>query len=239
MHQFTPRPDSFGEIRKKIIIMMLIIFGGIVFIVLFVPSFISDTVSSDQPTTWPYVLILSSGAMGYSLFIGLKRQKKNFESYVLKITDVAVVREAIHVPVITIPKAAVREIIKNANGSFTIIGESRINAIGVPAQIENPDVLERLLNEIKPVQVRASRTWLERLFIPLSFSGVALMMITFLASNKIIVLSSGLACVVFLTYSMIVTQRSKNVDTKTKRGSLIVILPLLAVIAAMIMKLRS
>jgi hypothetical protein len=239
MQQFTPRPNSFGEIRKKIVIIMLIIFIGLVFTVLVVPQFFSGTNSTDGPTTWPYVIILLAAVMGFSIFNALKRQQANFESFKLKITDEAIVREAIHVPVITIPKTAVREIIKNANGSFTIIGDSRLNAIGVPAQISDPELLERLLNEIKPAQVRTARSWLERLFIPISFSGVALMMTTFIASNKIIVLTSGLACVAILTYSLIVIQRSKNVDTRTKRGSLVVILPLLAVIAVIVMKLMS
>lgn len=239
MHQFTPRPDSFKEIRKKIIVMMLIILSGIVFIVLVVPVILSDKNSSDDPTTWPYVLVLLTGVMGFSVFNALKRQKANFESYVLKITDEALVREAINVPTITLPKTEVREIIKNANGSFTIVGERRINAIGVPPQIDNPEKLEQLLNEIKTVNVKASRSWLERLLIPISLSGAALMMTTFLASNKIIVFASGLTVVVILVYSMIVIHQSKNIDQRIKRMNFIMIVPLLAVIAAIILKLMS
>lgn len=237
--QFTPRPNSFGEIRKKIIVMMSIIFGGIIFIVLVVPYLLSDKSSTDGPTTWPYVIVLLVAVMVFSLFKGLKRQQANFESYVLKITVEALIREAIHFPTITLLKKDVREIIKNANGSFTIKGDSRLNAIGVPAQIANLEMLEQLLNEINPVKVKTSPSWLEKLSIPISFSGVALMMTTFLASNKIVVLVSGLACIALLSYSQFVVYQSKNIDVQTKRRSFMIILPLLAVIAAMVAKLMS
>ena len=93
MQQFTPRPNSFGEIRKKIIVMMSIIFGGIIFIVMVVPYLLSDKSLTHGPTTWPYAIVLLVAIMGYSLFKGLKRQQANFESYILKITDEALVRE--------------------------------------------------------------------------------------------------------------------------------------------------
>lgn len=239
MQQFTPRPNSFGEIRKRAIITMAIIFVGIIFFVLILPQLVTETASTDDPSTWPYLILILLVAFGYATFKGLKRQQANFESYVLKITDECIVREAIHVPVITIPKTAVSEIIKNSNGSFTIVGDSRLNAIGVPAQIANPELLEQLLNEIKPLKIKTSPSWLEKLSIPISFSGIALMMTTFLASNKIVVLVSGLACIALLGYSQFVIYRSKNIDRQTKRSSFLFLLPLLAVIAAMVVKLRG
>jgi hypothetical protein len=238
MKEFTTKPNSFEEIRKKLIVRMSIIFGFIL-IAVFVFHMMSSSESDEgTPATWPYIFGFLVVVMIYSLARGVKKQKVTFEGYTLKITEDSITREVLNIPTIVLHKKDVREIIKSAEGGFSIVGDSKISAIGVPAQINNYEELERILQEIKPIQVRISKLWAEYLQIPIVFLGIGSMFLCLLASNKIVVGVSGLAFIFLMVYSFTIIQMSKNVEKRTKRLSFMLFFPLITVIAAMINKLN-
>lgn len=81
-----------------------------------------------------------------------------FESFQLTITEDAVIREQLYTPTITIPRNRINEIFRTGAGVICIVGDSKLNAIGVPAQIENRDGLEHALAEIKPIVSKSQWT---------------------------------------------------------------------------------
>ena len=158
MQQFTVRPSSFKEIQNKIIKIVAFLFGGILFFVVVLPTLMSDDPSSDH--TLPYMIVLFGCVSVFSIWNGMKRQKALFESFKLIIDDEKITRERMNTPVIVIYKKDVQRIIKTSAGAFCIEGDSKLNAIGIPSQIDNYELLEKTLNEIKPLTVRTKRTFL-------------------------------------------------------------------------------
>jgi hypothetical protein len=226
MKAFTPRPDSFIEIQKKTVPKMLAIFGGLFLIAVVVPALVKD-----DPNRWssmPVIFFAFVAITGFALYTTLQRQRKSFETYRLTIDDEKLIREQFNTPSITIFKKDVLEIIKNANGSFTVIGPNSLNAIGIPAQIDNYHELERSLLEIKILRVKTDESIAEKLFVPVSLSGAVLIAVTTLTKNPTVNLVCSLLIVMIMLGGMLVILMTRNIDKRTKRLSLIFLIPILS-----------
>lgn len=217
MQQFTIRPDSFKEIQNKIIKIVAFLFGGILFLVVILPTLMSDDASYDR--TLPYMIVLFGGVSVFSIRNGMKRQKKLFESFKLIIDDEKVTRERLNTPVIVIYRKDVQRIIKTSSGAFCIEGDSKLNAIGIPSQIDNYDLLEKTLNDIKPLTVHTKKTFLEQMTIPILLIVPLLFLGHFYVTDKIVSIVCGVLVVLVLGFSFYISVTNKNIDKKTKRIS--------------------
>ena len=159
-----------------------------------------------------------------------------YESFRLTITQDEVIREQFNTPNITIPRNSVKEIIKVKNGVIAIIGESKLNAIVVPAQVEQPEELERLLSEITPITVKTVTPWPQKLMLPAMLTGMLLLFGGLTAENILLFSVSGLGVLALLIAGFIVIQRGKNFDRRMKRTSYIILVPFLSILAMIIMK---
>src|SRR5687768_15679728 len=157
MRHFTTIKDRFHEVRKKILIAIISVYGVAVFIVLFI--FSSSKTEIDN--SWIFTLMLIAPVLAFTTYRNIKRQKKIFETYRLSITDDAVIREQDNTPTITISKNTIKKIIRTTAGMYCVIGESQFNAIVIPAQIEDRDDLHQVLSEIMPITAKKSGTALQ------------------------------------------------------------------------------
>ena len=236
MEQFNIKQDWFKEYRRAIIIkaasfILLAILGGLA-ISYFVINRQHDEVNI-YPIVIPMVLVMSI----FGVYQGIKRQRKIFDGYRLTIDNNSITREQYNTPTITIPLADISEISKHPKGSFTIKGNSTINAIYIPTHIENYEKLEQLLSEIKPVSYKDKKTLLQKFEGLLIILTIGLMVVVFLINDKIIVGICGTLLLMFLGYSLFVTQKSKNVDKKTKKGMWMVIVVMVSIILIMYAKI--
>jgi hypothetical protein len=230
------KPDGFKEIRKQILAKSIPL-GVVALIVgLGIPSFNSNN-QTDQASVLPIVIPICLGALAFGLYKGVNRQKKLFQSYVLTITENEIIREQSNTPSINISHSDITSISKNANGSFKIKGKSAQDVIGVAAQIDNYEQLERSLSQIRILEIKSKSSFEQKLIFPLALATLGLMATVYLATNKIIVGLSGAIMVGLLSWSFIQIQRNKNIDIKTKRGSYWIILVLFSIIAVTITKL--
>jgi len=175
--------------------------------------------------------------IAYGLNRGMKQQQKIFNSYVLTIDEGYIIREQLNTPTISIAFYEISEIAKYSNGNLTIKGNSSINTIVAPVQIENFDRLEELLNSIKPILLKTKETLIIKYRGILPFLTIGLMIAVFVLKNKIIVGISGVILLTVLVYSFIEIQRSKNVDKKTKNKTWWLILVFAAIIGNMYLKI--
>jgi len=228
MQQFTVRPGSFKEVQGKIIKIVAFLFGGILFFVVGLPVLISDDPSNVG--TLPYMIVLFGGASVFGLWRSMKRQKALFESFKLIIDDEKITRERLNTPVIVIYKKDVKQIIKASAGTFCIEGDSKLNAIVIPSQIENYDQLQQTLNEIKPLTVYTKKNFIEKMFIPIVLSIAALFVGHFYVSNKVVSVISGIVLVLVLGASFYVSVTNKNIDKRTKMVSYFSLLVLALVV---------
>ena len=122
-------------------------------------------------------------------------------------------------PVIVIYRKDVQRIIKTSSGTFCIEGNSKLNAIAIPSQIDNHELLEKTLNEIKPVTVHLKKAFSEQMIIPILLIVILLFFGHFYMTNKIVSIACGILLVLVLGFSFYVSVTNKNIDTRTKRVS--------------------
>ncbi len=238
MEQFKIRKDGFKEIRKAMLIKaipisLLATFGGLA-----ISHFNTNAQQSDI-NVFPFVIPLVLGALAFGLYRGVNRQKEIFDSYILTIDDNGITREQHNTPTISISNADLKEIIKNSNGSFTIKGNSTVNVIGVPSQIDDYKKLEKLLSEIRQILSKNSEPFLQKYRGLLSILTIGLMAAVYISKNKIIVGVCGTVLISALGYSFFEVQRSKNIDSKTKKGMWWLIFVTASIIGVMYFKLTG
>ncbi|MBK9568176.1 MAG: hypothetical protein IPO37_24375 [Saprospiraceae bacterium] len=179
------------------------------------------------------------GALAFGLYRGVNRQKEIFDSYRLTLDNNAITREQHKTPTITISNTDVIEIVKNSNGSFTLKGNSPVNVIGVPSQIDDYEKLEKSLAEIRKISLKSSEPFLQKFSVLLSILTIGLMSAVYISKDKIIVGVSETILLLVLGYSFFEIQRSKNIDSKTQKGMWWLILVTVSFIGVMYYKLTG
>lgn len=231
MKEFRIRENGFKEIKKRLIVTMSIMFSAIFLIVILLPAVMSE--APERFNTLPYLIVMFVGISVFSIWTSIKKQRPLFESFVLRIDDEKVVREKLNTPTLSINRNDITKITKHANGSFSVQGKSKLNPIIIPTQIEDYQLLESMLTQLKLVTVLTSKNFVEKMFIPISLSGAVLMGITYISKNETIILICSILIVSILSASLVLTQMNKNIDKKTKRLGWLVLIPL-AVFVSMI-----
>ncbi|MFY0602069.1 MAG: hypothetical protein JXR03_20510 [Cyclobacteriaceae bacterium] len=234
--QFKIKENGFNEIRKKMILRVIPIaliagLGGLA---------ISHFNTGGQSSGISSLLIglpVILGAMAFGLVKGIKRQKNIFNSYTLIINETEIIRQQNLTPDIIIPIREIKEIIKNKEGAFAIKRENSSDAIGIPIQIEKIEELEIRLSSLKEITESDKKSLIQKFPWALPLATVGLMMIVYISTNKLHVGLSGATLTIGLTYSLIIGQKSKHVDRKTKRGMWLTLLILCSVIAITYSKL--
>lgn len=238
MEQFKIRQNGFKEIRKAMLIKaipisLLAVIGGISI------SYFNTNVQQSEVNVYPFVIPLGLAALAFGLYRGVNRQKEIFDSYILTIDDNGITREQHNTPTITISKADISEIIKNSNRSITIKGDSKVNVISIPSQIDNYERLEKLLLEIKQISLKASEPFFQKFRGLLSVLTIGLMAAVYISKDKIIVGVCGTILLVVFGYSFFEVQRSKNIDSKTKKSIWWLLLVIASIICVMYFKLTG
>lgn len=227
--QFRPRPNSFTEIKKKVLlrtvpILILSMATGIV--IAHANTTHSD---NDDINVLPFVIPIVALYIFYNIYKILGKQKELFESYTLTVDETSITREQKGMPTITLSKWEIKAIDKLENGSIVIRGQNRLDCICVPAQLEDNATVEALLNSFSPVTSK-SVSLVQQYAIPIMIIGIGLLAAVFLLKDKILVSVSGVIVVGLLLWTLYVGLKSKNVDQKSKRGVLWVGVIVLAII---------
>lgn len=234
--QYQIKENGFDEIKKKIIlrvvpIALIAMIGGLT-----INHFTTNGQSSNMnvlPFLIPFIIVI----MALGIRKAVKRQKDIFNSYKLIIDNQKIIRQQHLTPDIEIPLEEIKEIIKNKNGTFIIKGEKLSNTISIPSQLEKIDEVEVKLAEITKIIQNDKKPFLQRFFWVIPILTVGLLMIVYISENKILVGFSTIVLILGAIYSLISTQRSKHVDSKTKKGIWFIILVLFSVITVSYIKL--
>ena len=217
-------------------IVLLLIMGGVYF-------YIFTEQSGGRVMNTNYVVIFFAvfgGMMLFSSYRGLKKQKLFLENYKLTIEDNVITREQPNTEELTIYFHEVKEIYRNKQGGFSIRGFDKTDIINIPEQIENYMELETLLDQIKPITTESVVTpRLQKLKPLVSLLGFVSMIITYAASNKILVGICGTLATISICWNIYETRISKNVDKRAKSMVWLSAVVVLVIIFTMITKLRA
>lgn len=236
MQVFKLRKNGFAEIQRKILLrsipMLLIAGAGGIAI-----SSSNSKQNNNDVNVLPIIIPIMTVTLGFGLYRGVSRQRSLFESYTLTITSDFITREQLNTPTISIYFNDIKEITKHKNGNFTIKGRKSVDLIGIPAQIDDYSQLEATLQAIQPIAVKDKIPLLEKYQSLTGLITIGLMVCVYTVNDKIIVGLSGSALLALMVWSFIEIRRSKNIDSKTKRGFWVILLVLTSVIMVMIYKL--
>jgi hypothetical protein len=232
------KPGGFKEIRKQILlrtlpVMVLSMTAGVVM------SSINSKSSTNGLQFFLFLIPFLILIGGTGIYRALKRQKALWDSYTLSFAGNVVIREQLNTPVIMIPFNEITAITKLKIGTICIRGKKPADLIMVPAQVENYEQLESTLQQVMPVTIKTSATPAAKFGWLIGLLSLGLMFTVYTVSNKMVVAISGTALVALMCWSIIKTQRNKNIDSKTKRSMWWVIIVLLSVILIMITKLTA
>jgi hypothetical protein len=235
---FTIRTNGFNEIKKQLIIkslpLLLISMSFGLAIVFF-----NTKDKQNLITILPFMIPILLFALGYGIFIGIKRQKMLFQTYKLIFTENNVIREQINTPSINIQFIDIKSISKDKKGGFTIKGKKATETILIPAQIDNYENLELLFNKIKPIEKFNQLSFDEKYKIPTTILILFCMATVYISFNKILVGICGLIVSGLLIRSFIKIINNNNIDNKTKRIGYYSLLVLASIVAVTIMKVTS
>lgn len=238
MHHFHTQKERFNEFRKVFLLRAILLLA--VWIPAGLVLFTLGPIGQEMDMT-PVLLTLpiavAAGALG--IFIAMKRQKQSFETYRLTLDANGITRETFNTPTISLPLSDIREIVKHRNSSFSIRGKSRLEQIGIPAQIGDYEKLEQLLQEIMPITVKSQ---LPHFHTPigqalLGIITLGLMAAVYLSENSIVVEVSGTIILGILAFSLFTIQNDKNTDQRTKNLSWFVLLVMVFILSIMYTKL--
>ena len=234
MQVFKIREDGFKEIQKLVLTrtipLLLITFTAALFLLPKKP---------DAPNILPFYIPVVILMVSISIYRGIKRRKKIFDSYTLTITNNLVTREQFNTATISIYFNDIIEIARHKNGGFSIKGKDAADLIGIPAQVANYAQLEAALQAIQPIVVKDKVPFLQKYPAVIGLVTIGLMVCVYRVNNKIIVGLAGSLLVTLMIWSLVKIQSSKNVDSRTKKSAWIVLIVLASVIGVMILKLTG
>lgn len=107
-------------------------------------------------TVYRIALAICVGILLAIYFVGWQRLKRIYRSYTLTISGNVIMREQVNAPTIALSFTEVNEIAKYPNGSYVVKGKTDSEVIEIPKHIADTFTLERALNEIRPMVLKAS-----------------------------------------------------------------------------------
>jgi hypothetical protein len=209
MYQFEIRKDSIKEVKKsiliKLIVLSLFLLGGVSYSYFKNPNI--------------YVLLIIITIMLYGTISGYNKAVNQqiilYDSYILTIDSESIKREQYDTPDVIIKTSDISRIIKNRNGSYSIKGNSRRNTIEVPSQIEDYERFENVLSGIKQISKKTGIQFEDLGIILVVCSFVAL----YITRDKIITVVCAAIVFIAYSYSFFINQQNQNIDSTTKKRS--------------------
>ncbi len=238
MHQFKITQEGLTDIRKKGLMRSLPILGIIMMMMIWMFTDNSDGRAMDLNIVLiviPVLLIF----IAFSGYKAINRQMVLLKSYTLFISETSLKREQFNTPPIEIIYPEVTEITKAIGGGFIVKGKRTEDIILIPQQIEQPIELEQLLNNIKTVNVKVTKSFLEKYALLSPIITIGLMITFYTVENKIVFGTSGILLVVLLLWGLYKIQVGKNYDRKTKRFSWVSLIVIASIITSLIYKIGA
>lgn len=231
MTQYKNTPGGFTPVRKRLInraipVSLIAIAGG---------SIISSFEEENPVNHW-YVLTIAafflSGIMIYSINRAIKIQRDIYNSYLLTIDADNLSRRQSGLAPLTIPFNEITEITEDEYG-LLVKGSIKQRQLVIPVSVENYAAIREQLQSASPLSLAGPKTLLQKNQLPVALVSVGLMAVTYISSNKTVIIVSGTVLIILMAASLYQVQASALVDKHTRLQSwwiLIVIVSTIAVI---------
>jgi hypothetical protein len=231
--KFKNNPERFIEFRKKIIGRIAISIPLMLLI-----SFVINW-NSGVAFDWTTAAIILPVII-FGIYKGIAMNKKIFDSYELTLDGHSITRKQDGTPDISISYSDITSVTKNFNGSITVKGKSALNAIGIFAQIENPERITGLLAAIIPITEKTNKQpFFEKYNMVISVIFALAFMAIYVSNNKIVVAICGTLTIISFVAGFIILGKTKNVHKSVKWGIWFYPFVLLSLLVMMYYKLSA
>lgn len=235
MTVFKTHPDGFAIIRKQTLrrTIPVILVALVIFVVINIRT--SGTSKELYPLLIAAPLLLF--VIGRSVYTGLKRRRRLFDSFTIEIDEDTVTRTQADTPALSLNRLEITSVSKDRQGIITIRGMDKQDLIVVPADMDRQEEMEAALARIIAFSEQQPRPLGEYYGWIATVVAIGLMVAVNIVENKIIVLVSGILLIGLLTWSLLAVYRNKNVSNRYKRSSWVVLLVIASVIISILTKL--
>jgi hypothetical protein len=236
MHTFILTPKAVEDCIKKIQRRIWPI-TGVSLILLIVFKFWDFFTGGTFDSSGIFFVFLMAIIFVWTDFRVRKSTRHTLSTFRLIVDEDSIIRESGTMPRIAIRKDEVSYIVKGIDGSYVVAGGSTLNAINIPAGIDQPELLDQLLSGIRPMVSKGQLPSMIKYGLPaLTVLGIIGMGSVFLEDALLSVIGMSFTCLFFVVVFAVI-QRSKNVERRIKRTSYIMFIPLLSFLAVIISKL--
>jgi hypothetical protein len=217
MQQYKISEESYKKFRKRWITIGIPVISCIAAIGIVVA--IDSRAGEDGLNTLPFAIPLLVLVFSFSIYRGLKRQKRLLMSYTLTISESDVTREQFNTPTLTINFMEIKEILKSKKGGFIIKGRTRTDVIYVPYLISDAAALEEELGKFALVTTYVQETRKKALGLTLALLSLVAFFALILTDNKTIAVISGLLVIGLFGVRFFQLATNKSIPTSMKRRS--------------------
>ena len=215
MHQYKISEERYKKFRKRwtnIVIPVTICAAAIGVVV---TSY--SRVGGSGLDTLPFVIPFLVALFSFSIYRGLKKQRRLLMSYTLTVSDSDITREQFNTPTLVINFMEIKEILKSKKGGFIVKGRSRTDVIYIPYLINDAASLEDELGKFAPITTYVQESQKKVIGISLMLLSLAAFFTLSLTNSKLIAIISGIVVIVLFSLRFFQQITNKSLPTSMKR----------------------
>lgn len=200
MHTFTFNMSRIGELRKKVLLRYILVFGVVWASVLVTEYIKSGDNKYNNTTVWPLFVVMPL-VIAFSYWRGMKGISKSFETLTVEFTDDAIRYKNYRIDY-TIRYAEITDIVQLTDGSLSVRTGNRFKSFVFYPQMHNFDELRSLLANIKPLSTNTLTAQLVKYRLLIGLLVAVGCMVVVASDNKTVLLLVGVPTVASLLYSV-------------------------------------
>ena len=237
-------PEGYTTARNRVLRLTGVIFAGTILFTLvlaykmFGQTWHRDSIGSLLPAV--VAVLIVCGALASGLRKGLKQNQESWDSFELVIGDDFAIRRKKNFPELEIQRHEVTRIRESTTGLYL---ETKVkdHTIGIPRALNDYEDAKERLSRWMPLVHEQPRGWTAptRWMWMYPVFMLAICAVFFLSGTKWVIVATGVPLILALSVGIWLIQRSVQFSTQIKRQSLVVVLPLLAIIVKLILAIRN
>ncbi len=236
MHIFRLDPQKFGAFKRKTTLKSLVLFPAYIVIAYIIQQNSPQKESDSNLLYYLTGTLFITGAI--SLYNTRKQLGKMEALYRLKLNETHIILQQFRFNEIQILKTEIAGIYALPKGGFKLTAREVQKSLTIHPCIEREDELKTLLEGFAPIQPLPANQKQKALFqYAMAILVVLGMMAAFFIENPWIAVPGGLLAAGYMVYAFLLIRKSKMIGNEIKQKSWWLILPLMALLAAVYAKL--
>ena len=226
MKAYTLEPSGFVTVKRQIIVRTIILGTIAGSISLYVVSMRSSL------AVLAVTALVGATAGSFGVFQAIRKQRQGWLSWQLLLDEESVTRKQSSLTDMEIQSAEITAVSELSDGTITIHTSRSDRAISIPTSIQDREEIRAHLNGWKEIRRLADRRWMNQVLIGI-FAAVGFATV-WMSETIIVVVPTGLVLIAALLWGLVTMVSSTQIDSRTKRLSWLVLLPLFSIVVKLL-----